>query len=177
MQQAQQAEQNSDPEIEAKVEDEEEEERSETPEQKKRRKKKEDAAIAKIKKSKNFQKRKSMNDGGPDGDDDDIAWDMYSKKTPLPGQLENCEICDKRFTVTAYSKTGPAGGLLCPKCSKELEADKKKEAKSKKENISRDKRRKTQSNLLDGIIRNGSKTLQELCVEVCSPKTLVHTLF
>ena len=180
LQQAQRTEQNADPneELEAKADEEEEEdERVETSEQKKRRKKKEEAAIAKIKKSKTFQKRKSMNDGGPEGDDDGIAWDMYAKSTPLPGQLENCEICDKRFTVTAYSKTGPSGGLLCPKCSKELEADKKKEAKSKKETISRDKRRKTQSNLLDGIVRNGSKTLQELCVEVEIPKTLTESVF
>ena len=180
VQQVQQAEQDADPneEVDAKAEEEDEEkERLETPEQKKRRKKKEEAAIAKIKKSKTFQKRKSMNDGGPQGDDDDIAWDMYSKSTPLPGQLENCEICDKRFTVTAYSKTGPGGGLLCSKCSKELEADKKKEAKSKKETISRDKRRKTQSNLLDGIVQNGSKTLQELCVEVRNSKTLTMTVF
>ena len=118
------------------------------------------------KKRKTFQKRKARGDVDSDGDEDQIAWDMYAKSKPLPGQLENCEICDKRFTVTAYSKTGPDGGLLCPKCSKELEAEKKKDAKPKKQNASRDKRRKVQSNLLDGIVRNGSKSLQELCVEV-----------
>lgn len=93
---------------------------------------------------------------------------MYAKSKPLPGQLENCEICDKRFTVTAYSKTGPDGGLLCSKCSKEQEAEKKKETKPKP-TVSRDKRRHLQSNLLDGIVRNGSKSLQELCVEVGVP--------
>ena len=152
-------------------EDEEEEQEGdeqkvETAEQKKKRKRREDAAIAKIKKSKEFKRRKSYAAGEPEGDEDDIAWDMYSKSKPLPGQLENCELCEKRFTVTAYSKTGPDGGLLCSKCSKELEAEKKKEAKPKRTTISRDKRRQTQSNLLDGIVRNGSKTLQELCVEV-----------
>ena len=138
----------------------------ETVEQKKRRKRREEAAVAKIKQSKAYQKRKALNGGEPDGDNDDIAWDMYSKSKPLPGQLENCELCEKRFTVTAYSKTGPDGGLLCAKCSKEQEAERKKDTKPKKQAASRDKRRKTQSNLLDGIVRNGSKTLQELCVEV-----------
>ena len=121
-------------------------------------------ALAKIKKSKG-KKGKKGGDGEPD-DDDDVAWDMYTKKTPLPGQLDNCEACDKRFTVTPYSKTGPDGGLLCAKCSKEQEAAKKKDAKPKKQPVSRDKRRQTQSNLLDGIVRDGSKTLEELCIEV-----------
>ena len=124
----------------------------ETAEQKKKRKRREDAAIAKIKKSKDFKRRKAVAAGQPEGDEDDIAWDMYSKAKPLPGQLENCELCEKRFTVTAYSKTGPDAGLLCSKCSKDLEAEKKKEAKPKRSTIGRDKRRQTQSNLLDGIV-------------------------
>ena len=148
------------------VEEKEEEERAETAEQKRKRKRREVQTIAKIKQSKDFKRRKADKEGEPDGDEDDIAWDMYTKSKPLPGQLENCEICEKRFTVTAYSKTGPDGGLLCAKCSKEQEAEKKKEAKPKKQAVSRDKRRQTQSNLLDGIVRNGPKMLQELCVEV-----------
>ena len=151
---------------EEEEEEEEEEGRVETVEQKRRRKRKEEAAIAKIKQSKAYQKRKIQNNDEPGGDDDEIAWDMYAKSKPLPGQLENCELCEKRFTVTAYSKTGPDGGLLCAKCSKAQEAERKKDAKPKKQAASRDKRRKTQSNLLDGIVRHGSKTLQELCVEV-----------
>lgn len=91
---------------------------------------------------------------------------MYTKKTPLPGQLENCELCDKRFTVTAYSKTGPDGGLLCTKCSKEQEAQKKKDEKPKKQSVSRGQRRQTESNLLDGILPNGSRSLQDLCIKV-----------
>ena len=91
---------------------------------------------------------------------------MYTKKKPLPGQLENCEICDKRFTVTPYSKTGPEGGLLCTKCSKAQEDERKKDQKSKKHAVSRDKRRYVQSNLLDGIVQVGSKTLSELCLKV-----------
>ena len=91
---------------------------------------------------------------------------MYTKKKPMPGQLENCEECGKRFTVTAYSKTGPDGGLLCTKCSKVQEDQRKKIQKVKKPPVSRDKRRQVQSNLLDGIVQVGSKTLQELCVKV-----------
>ena len=92
---------------------------------------------------------------------------MYTKKKPLPGQLENCELCEKRFTVTAYSKTGPEGGLLCAQCSKEQEAQKKKDQKPKNQVVGRDKRRQVQSSLLDGIVQNGAKTLQELCIKVC----------
>lgn len=91
---------------------------------------------------------------------------MYTKKKPLPGQLENCELCEKRFTVTAYSKTGPDGGLLCTKCSKEQEAQRKKDQKPKKQVVGRDKRRQVQSNLLDGIVQIGSKSLRELCIKV-----------
>ena len=144
----------------------EDEERVETAEQKTKRKRKEDKAIAKIKQSKDFKRRKAYTEGNPDGDEDDIAWDMYAKSKPLPGQLENCETCDKRFTVTAYSKAGPDGGLLCTRCSKEQEAEKKKDAKPKKQAANRAKQRQVQSDLLDGIVRNGSKSLQEICVEV-----------
>ena len=160
--------------------------RNESAEQKKKRKRKEEAAVAKIKKSKQYQKKKSAkaqelgksDDDLDDDDDDDLAWEMYAKSKPLPGQLANCEICEKRFTVTSYSKTGPDGGLLCPKCSKEVEAERKKDEKKKAPPISRDKRRKVQSNLLDGLIAGGAKTLQELCVEVgeCSSRSNVLAL-
>ena len=153
-----------------------EDEQAETVEQKKKRKRQEEKAIAKIKQSKDFKRRKSHRAGEPDDGDDGLAYDMYTKSKPLPGQLENCEICDKRFTVTTYSKTGPGGGLLCPKCSKDLEKEKKKEAKPNKQSVNRAKQRQIQSNLLDGIVRNGSKSLQELCVEVHTPYTLVRLL-
>jgi len=121
--------------------------------------------LAKIKESKDFKRRKRDKGDEPDDDDDDDAWGMYKKSQPLPGQLENCELCDKRFTVTAYSKTGPDGGLLCTKCSKEHEAQRKKDEKPKKQAGSKEKRRETQSKLLDGIVQTGSKTLQDLCIE------------
>lgn len=90
------------------------------------------------------------------------------KKAPIPGQLDYCELCNKRFTVTAYSKTGPDDGLLCPKCSKEQEAQKKKDQRPKKKPISRSKAHQIQSNLLDGLLSEGAKPLQEICVRVYS---------
>lgn len=154
---------------EAAAEAEEAAERQETAAQKKRRKQREEAALAKIKGSKNFKRQKRSHEGEPEGDDEDLAWDLYTKKAPLPGQLENCEICEKRFTVTPYSKTGPEGGLLCAKCSKEQEAQKKKDEKQKKKKkqpVSREKRRQIQSNLLDGILETGAEPLLELCIRV-----------
>jgi DNA repair protein RAD7 len=83
---------------------------------------------------------------------------------PLPGQMENCSICDKRFTVTGYSRAGPDGGLLCPKCSKELDKD-EGAAKKKQKTAAGRQRRQIQSNLLDGIYP-GAKSLVTHCVEV-----------
>jgi len=148
------------------LEPEVEEERVETAAQKKKRKRQQRTALTKIKASKDYKRQKKGKGGDSDGEDDDIAWDMYTKKKPLPGQLENCEICEKRFTVTAYSKTGPDGGLLCTKCSK-VQEDQRKDQKPKKQAVSKEKRRQVQSNLLDGIVQNGSKSLQELCIKVC----------
>ena len=145
--------------------------RQESAEQRKKRKRREEAAISKIKKSKEYQKRKAQLKGEPgeddDDDDDEIALDIYTKSKPLPGQLENCENCEKRFTVTPYSKTGPDGGLLCTKCSKAQTEEMKREAKAKKGPTIREKRRKVQSNLLDGLVTRGAKSLLEHCVEVC----------
>ncbi|KAL1968473.1 hypothetical protein VTN77DRAFT_1683 [Rasamsonia byssochlamydoides] len=137
---------------------------NETPEERKKRKRKEAATLAKIKQSKEFARRKAQRAGGPDDDDDKIAREMmYQKSRPLPGQLENCEICSKRFTVTAYSKTGPRGGLLCAKCSKEL-ADEEKKAKPKKTGP-KSRRRQNQSNLLDGLVQQGALSLVEMCTK------------
>ncbi|PCG93612.1 Leucine-rich repeat, cysteine-containing subtype [Penicillium occitanis (nom. inval.)] len=140
----------------------EDETTGESPEEKKKRKRKEAATLAKIKQSKEFARRKARK--GEDSDDDEIARDMmYQKSKPLPGQLDNCEICEKRFTVTPYSKTGPNGGLLCAKCSKELAKDEKK-AKPKK-TAPKTGRRQNQSKLLDGIAQHGASTLVEMCTK------------
>lgn len=153
-------------------EEEELEQRQETAIEKKKRKLKEEKALAKIKNSKSFKRHKKANEDGPDGDDEDVAWDMYTKKTPIPGQLDYCELCNKRFTVTPYSKTGPDGGLLCPKCSKEQEAQKKKDQRPKKKPISRGKAHQIQSNLLDGLVSEGARSLQEICVRVSITKSV-----
>ncbi|KAL9605119.1 MAG: hypothetical protein Q9219_000053 [cf. Caloplaca sp. 3 TL-2023] len=151
------------------AEEEEEEQqpddRTETALQKKKRKRAEEKALAKIKENKSSKKQKKGKKGDPDGDDSDGVFGMYSKSKPLPGQLENCEKCEKRFTVTPYSKTGPEGGLLCVKCSKEQETQRKKDEKVKKEAAPRGRQRQKQSNLLDGIVHDGAVSLQDLCIK------------
>ncbi|KAL8789849.1 MAG: hypothetical protein Q9213_000917 [Squamulea squamosa] len=152
--------------IAEEVEEQQPDEREETALQKKKRKRAEEKAREKIKESKNSKKQKKKKKGDPDGNDSDVAFDMYSKSKPLPGQLENCEKCEKRFTVTPYSKTGPEGGLLCAKCSKEQETQKKKDTKvtAKKQAGPREKRRQTESSKLDGIVLDGAVSLQDLCI-------------
>lgn len=129
--------------------------------------KKEQKAIEKIKASKKFQKRKR----GLDSDDeDDLARALAQSSAPLPGQQENCENCGKRFTVTAYSRNGPNGGLLCSPCSKELDKDdaaaaKKKKTAKRASGGAVGRRRQLQSNILDGTYSLGAKSLMTLCIE------------
>ncbi|KAL5001421.1 hypothetical protein BDV10DRAFT_5759 [Aspergillus recurvatus] len=145
-------------------EDEYEDNVGETIEERKKRKRKEAATLAKIKQSKEFARRKARRIGEPDDDDDFIAREMMKEcARPMPGQLENCEICSKRFTVTPYSKTGPKGGLLCAKCSKEV-GDKEKKLQPKKRGL-RTARRQNQSDLLDGIAQHGALSLVEMCTK------------
>lgn len=155
---------------EATALDHEEHEYEPTPEpespEEKTKKRKRQQAIEKIKKSKEFARRKARRVGEPDDDDDALANEMMNEKQrPNPGQLENCEICGKRFTVTAYSKTGPNGGLLCADCSKaHVGGDKKGPAKKRSSGIGR---RQNQSNLLDGLTPHGAQSLLETCIKVC----------
>jgi DNA repair protein RAD7 len=104
-----------------------------------------------------------------DEDDNDpeniLGKEMYKKAVPNPGQFENCELCSKRFTVTAYSKTGPDGGLLCTPCGKELAKEAKDAEKPKPKGPTGRKRRKVESDKLDGKIQMGAKSLAQLCVE------------
>ena len=129
----------------------------------------------KIKQSKEFKKKKyeakgknkrrGLHDGEDDYQDDDmLARDMLFNQTqPLPGQLANCELCEKRFTVTAYSKTGPDGGLLCTKCSKEMKAEEKKQ-QPKQQPKQRGKRRQIESARMMGDVKPGAKSLVDICV-------------
>lgn len=122
-------------------------------------------AIAKIKASKKFKRRRAQLGSDDEAtDEDDAARAIFEESmAPLPGQMENCEICDKRFTVTAYSRTGPDGGLLCPKCTKDLDKE-EGAAKKKRKTAAGRQRRQLQSNLLDGIYP-GAKDLMTLCIE------------
>ncbi|KAI0471891.1 DNA repair protein-like protein Rad7, partial [Xylariaceae sp. FL0804] len=87
------------------------------------------------------------------------------RSAPLPGQMANCEVCDKRFTVTPYTRAGPNGGLLCNPCGKELaQEDDMSKNKPKKRKIAQG-RRGVQSRLLDGISQTGAKSLMTLCTE------------
>ena len=127
---------------------------------------KEKKAIEKIKASKKFQKRKR---GLDSEDEDDLARALAKSSAPLPGQQENCKICGTRFTVTAYSRAGPGGGLLCLKCSKEVDKDealnKKKKPAKRVSGGAVGRRRQLQSNILDGTYSLGAKSLMTLCIE------------
>ncbi|KAI0135704.1 RNI-like protein [Daldinia grandis] len=132
-----------------------------------RKRKQAAAAIEKTKNSKASKQRKSRQNALGDDSDEEI---LDRSAAPVPGQFENCEQCGKRFTVTAYSRAGPEGGLLCAQCgiklTKEENAAKGASKKGKQKAImvpAKRERRKMQSLLLDGQI--GVKTLMTLCVE------------
>lgn len=139
-------------------------------ERSKKRKRNQEEAIARAKKGKELKRKaskKKKRDDSDDEDDEDYneLGGMYAKAKPLPGQLENCEICSKRFTVTPYSKAGPDGGLVCTPCGKELAKDSKAAEKAARKPATGKRRRKLESNRLDGIVTQGAKTLQQLCIE------------
>jgi DNA repair protein RAD7 len=97
-------------------------------------------------------------------DEDEAARAIFEESmAPLPDQMENCEDCGNRFRVTPYSRKGEDGGLLCQKCSKELDKEEGAARKKRKTNAGR-QRRVIQSNLLDGIYP-GAKDLMTLCIE------------
>lgn len=135
-------------------------------ERSRKRKRDQEEAIAKIKKGKAAKKgaAKKKKKGSDNDSDFEDFMDMYKKQKKLPGQLENCELCGKRFTVTPYSKAGPEGGLLCTPCGKEMAKEAKATEKANKP-VVRKGRRKIESNRLDGNTFRGSKTLQQLCIE------------
>ncbi|GAB7365317.1 hypothetical protein MBLNU230_g6398t1 [Neophaeotheca triangularis] len=152
---------------EAANEAEAEAEEEEVAEKSKKRKRAEKDSIDSIKKAKKAKKdgknkKKKRMDPDDDFEDDDLIG--YEKSKPAPGQFEHCEICSKRFTVTPYSKEGPEGGLVCTPCGKELGKDLKAEKKAAAKPAGK-KRRKLESDRLDGMAIGGAKSLQQLCIE------------
>ncbi|KAI0416806.1 hypothetical protein F5X98DRAFT_342885 [Xylaria grammica] len=132
-----------------------------------RKQRKQQEAIAKIKKTRAYKKRKR---GSDCESDDDLALALLGEKmTPLPGQMSNCEICGKRFTVTPYTRCGPDGGFLCNPCGQKLAKDEDEHKKQKKKRGPAPKgavgRRKIQSRILDGTYDVGAKPLVTLCIE------------
>ncbi|KFY36494.1 hypothetical protein V494_05026 [Pseudogymnoascus sp. VKM F-4513 (FW-928)] len=119
-------------------------------------------AVAKAKASKAFQK--AQRKGADLSDSDDVDEDIYGA-TSLPkiGQFENCEICSIRFSVTPYSRTGPEGGLLCLKCTKDLD-DEEGGPKKKRKTAARFNRRKIESERLEGTEARGARDLVSQCV-------------
>ncbi|KAG4025379.1 hypothetical protein MFRU_059g00160 [Monilinia fructicola] len=138
--------------------------RNESEGQMNKRKKDEEKAISKIKASKQFQRRKAYGSDEDISDEDEAALRLFNERmAPLPNQMDNCEICEKRFTVTAYTRAGPDGGLLCPQCTKEINQEEGRAKKRRKTEVG-SQRRKIQSNLLDGVYP-GAKNLVTLCIE------------
>ncbi|KAM0283414.1 hypothetical protein ACHAQH_002537 [Verticillium albo-atrum] len=117
---------------------------------------------------------KKANKGGDEDGDffGDLADLLDGPVVPVPGQLNNCEICSKRFTVTPYSKAGPDGGLLCAACSRNVKkGDEKPKKKVNKSTGGVGRRRAVQSNIMDGNYHRGAKSLMILCIN-----TLVKNL-
>ncbi|KAI1811591.1 RNI-like protein [Poronia punctata] len=127
---------------------------------------KQQEAIAKIKESKAYKKRKR---GAESESDDELAEALVRSVAPLPGQMSNCDICSKRFTVTPYSRAGPNGGLLCSPCGREIAKDEDAKKKQQKKRVCVPKgtagRRKLQSRILDGTYTVGARPLMTLCIE------------
>ncbi|KAH7008584.1 hypothetical protein EDB80DRAFT_644155 [Ilyonectria destructans] len=135
--------------------------------QKSKKEKDEEKALEKIKTSKSFKKRKkNANDSD---DEDDIARAIFEQRSaPMPGQMENCAICEKRFTVTPYSVAGPDGGLLCAPCGRQVAKEQQQGQPKKKPRKPAaaggvGRRRAIQSRILDGDV--GTKSLVTLCVQ------------
>ncbi|KAK5993954.1 DNA repair rhp7-like protein [Cladobotryum mycophilum] len=118
--------------------------------------------VEKAKASKSSKKRKKVESDS----DDEIARAIFEeRRAPLPGQSENCAICEKRFTVTPYSVAAPEGGLLCAPCGREIAKERQGQPKKKtrKQTGGVGSRRTIQSRILDGDV--GTKSLATLCVQ------------
>ncbi|OBT70364.1 hypothetical protein VE03_00139 [Pseudogymnoascus sp. 23342-1-I1] len=119
-------------------------------------------AVAKAKASKTFKRAQKQ---GPDvSDSDDVDEDLYGAASlPKIGQFENCQICAIRFSVTPYSRTGPGGGLLCIKCTKDLD-DEEGGPRKKRKTTARYNRRNIESERLEGTSARGARDLVSQCL-------------
>jgi DNA repair protein RAD7 len=122
-------------------------------------------AVAKAKASKKFQMaQKKGKNGANFSDSGDADEDLYNPRNlPKVGQFDSCQICTARFTVTAYSRTGPDGGLLCMNCTKELD-DEEEGPRKKRRTATRYNRRKIESERLEGVSTRGARDLVSQCV-------------
>ncbi|KJR80736.1 DNA repair protein RAD7 [Sporothrix schenckii 1099-18] len=137
------------------------------------------------------KKRKVFDSDEDEDEDEEVALARALLQNfnaePLPGQMENCGGCQKRFTVTPYSRANDSGKLLCPACGRLQDQEKgldnkngrgrtnKSAATAKKARAGDDvleprggpvgQRRKAQSRLLDGASLVGPKSLVTQCVE------------
>ncbi|RDL41371.1 Uncharacterized protein BP5553_01350 [Venustampulla echinocandica] len=134
----------------------------ETKAQTEKRLKQEAKSIAKIKASRSFKRRRRLQHGVEEDEDDDARAVFLETVAPLPDQTANCAVCEKRFAVTPYTRASKEGGLICPKCAKDLDKEEGPAKRQKRNNTGR--RRKVQSDLLDGVYP-GIKNLVTLCVE------------
>ena len=131
-----------------------------------KRKAKEMLALSKIKDAKAAAKKRKR-DADSDDSDADLARALFDEATKVvPGQIENCDICGKRFTVTPYTPAGPEGGLLCAKCAKGLKNnDPEPKKKVRKSTGGVGRRRNIQREKMDGTYTLGGKNLIRICVE------------
>ncbi|PKS05357.1 hypothetical protein jhhlp_008731 [Lomentospora prolificans] len=117
------------------------------------------------------QKRKRSDDKSDAfSDGDDSVKDFMSMLRSRAGQVDHCELCLKKFTITPYTKTGPNGGLLCADCGRVMKGDKKPEPKKplpkpKPSMKALGKRRQMKSQIMSGTFKIGAKSLTTLCVE------------
>ncbi|KAI0893309.1 RNI-like protein [Annulohypoxylon nitens] len=139
-----------------------------------KRKRNELHGLHKIKLSKEFKKKRRFS-WNAKKDDDELAREIMESdpkwtkraaiKEFMAGQTDNCEVCQKRFTVTPYTRAGPNGGLVCPQCGKNLPDE--DDGKKKTKNIANGPvgRPKAKGKKRVGSFGIGTKSLATLCVE------------
>lgn len=114
-------------------------------------------ALAKGKAGKRFQAQRKREGTEDVENSDEAAENFLDADDRRETQYEECEKCGTKFIVTFYSRSGPNGGLLCSKCSKELDdADR---AKRRKKGEGRVNRRNIESSRLEGKTTRGASDL------------------